>query len=169
MQTLPALPSLTGWPSLVDPAVDGLNRINLSFQSQGPVIDMTAAAYRELTGDIRRFTTTTPQSSIDVNLSEPELDREQVHDAIKRLTNLRIRQRLEDTLELPPLPETAQRIIHLRVNPNAVMNDLVDVVESDPALQLRLSAGLRLRSMLLQGRSALCMMRCRVYSALKWS
>jgi len=134
VQTLPALPSLTGWPSLVDPAVDGLNRINLSFQSQGPVIDMTAAAYRELTGDIRRFTTTTPQSSIDVNLSEPELDREQVHDAIKRLTNLRIRQRLEDTLELPPLPETAQRIIHLRVNPNAVMNDLVDVVESDPSL-----------------------------------
>ena len=32
------------------------------------------------------------------------------------------------------MPETAQRIIHLRVNPNAVMGDLVDVVESDPSL-----------------------------------
>ncbi len=52
----------------------------------------------------------------------------------KRFTGLRIQQRLEDTLELPPLPETAQRIIHLRVNPNAVMGDLVDIVESDPSL-----------------------------------
>lgn len=134
VQILPALPSLTGWPSLVDPAVDGLGEVSLCWRSQGPVIDVAGAAYRELTRDIRRFTAATPQSSIDVNLSEPERDREQVHDAIKRLTNLRIQQRLEDTLELPPLPETAQRIIHLRVNPNAVMSDLVDVVESDPSL-----------------------------------
>src|SRR5699024_119885 len=42
--------------------------------------------------------------------------------------------RLEDTLEIPPLPETAERIIQLRVNPNAAMADLVDIVESDPAL-----------------------------------
>ncbi|MGP4842837.1 HDOD domain-containing protein [Marinobacter sp. 1Y8] len=134
VQILPALPSLTGWPSLVDPAVDELDEVSLSFQSQGPALEVSADAYRELSADIRRFSATTPLSSIDVNLSEPERDREQVHDAIKRLTNLRIRQRLEDTLELPPLPETAQRIIHLRVNPNTVMSDLVDVVESDPSL-----------------------------------
>src|SRR5690606_36581397 len=61
-------------------------------------------------------------------------DRDQLHTALKKFTGLRIQQRLEDTLELPPLPETAQRIIHLRVNPNAVMLELVDVVESDPSL-----------------------------------
>ena len=43
-------------------------------------------------------------------------DREQVHFAIKRFTSLRIRQRLVDTLELPPLPETARRIIRLRTD-----------------------------------------------------
>lgn len=33
-----------------------------------------------------------------------------------------------------PLPETARRIIRLRTDPNSVMADLVDIVESDPSL-----------------------------------
>lgn len=51
-----------------------------------------------------------------------------------KFTSLRIQQRLEDTLELPPLPETTQRIMRLRSDPKAVMGDLVDIVESDPSL-----------------------------------
>jgi len=54
--------------------------------------------------------------------------------ASSKFTSLRILQRLEDTLELPPLPETTQRIMRLRSDPKAVMGDLVDIVESDPGL-----------------------------------
>ncbi len=54
--------------------------------------------------------------------------------ASSKFTRLRILQRLEDTLELPPLPETRERILCLRSDPNAVMGDLVDIVESDPGL-----------------------------------
>src|SRR5690606_24620028 len=54
--------------------------------------------------------------------------------ASSKLTSLRILQRLEDTLELPPLPETTQRIMRLRSDPKAVMGHLVDIVESDPGL-----------------------------------
>ncbi|WP_111498053.1 MULTISPECIES: HDOD domain-containing protein [Marinobacter] len=134
VQLLPALPSLTGWPTLVDEAVDGLEVVTLAYAEGGPRIQLPIAAFRQMTAGAGRLSVTTPASAIQVNLSDPQNDRAQLHSAIERFTNLRVRQRLDDTLELPPLPETAQRIIHLRVNPNAVMNDLVDVVESDPSL-----------------------------------
>ncbi|WP_203143525.1 aminoacyl-tRNA deacylase and HDOD domain-containing protein [Marinobacter mangrovi] len=134
VQLIPALPSLTGWPTVVDEAVEQLESVALAYAPGGPQVEMPIDAFRRLTSEARRLSVTAPVASIQVNLSEPQRDREQLHSALERFTNLRIRQRLEDTLELPPLPETAQRIIHLRVNPNAVMNDLVDIVESDPSL-----------------------------------
>ena len=53
---------------------------------------------------------------------------------MENFTSLRIKQRLEDTLEIPTLPQTAQRIIKLQVNPNALVSELAEIVESDPSL-----------------------------------
>ncbi|WP_053979294.1 HDOD domain-containing protein [Marinagarivorans algicola] len=58
----------------------------------------------------------------------------QIAASVQRFTQLRIKQRLEDTLELPPLPDTARRIIKLRANPEADISDLTDIVELDPSL-----------------------------------
>lgn len=134
LQELPALPSLTGWPTVVDRCVDQLDSVALELTEQKLAIVMPVQDFVQLTTEADRYDCAVATSSISVNLSNHGADRDQLHSAIKRFTGLRIQQRLEDTLELPPLPETAQRIIHLRVNPNAVMGDLVDVVESDPSL-----------------------------------
>ncbi len=53
---------------------------------------------------------------------------------VDRFTEKRIKQRLEDTLELPLLPETANRIIKLRADPNADISDLTEIVALDPSL-----------------------------------
>ncbi|MEX2474780.1 HDOD domain-containing protein [Marinobacter sp.] len=134
LSELPALPSLTGWPSVVDERVDTLEMVALVLGDQDLAMVMPGEDFRAITANAGRASFTIAQSAIEVNLDRPEQDRDQLHSAIKKFTGLRIQQRLEDTLELPPLPETAQRIIHLRVNPNAVMGDLVDIVESDPSL-----------------------------------
>ncbi|MEC7814848.1 MAG: HDOD domain-containing protein [Pseudomonadota bacterium] len=134
LQELPALPSLTGWPTVVDKRVDELDGVALALPDQNLAIVMPAEDFKRLTAKADRLDFTVDTASISVNLDNHSADRDQLHSAIKKFTGLRIQQRLEDTLELPPLPETAQRIIHLRVNPNAVMGDLVDVVESDPSL-----------------------------------
>jgi len=134
LQELPALPSLTGWPTVIDRRVDQLDSVALSLAEQNLGVMMSAEDFQELTIKAVRHDIAVEVSSVPVNLDNPDADREQFHSALKKFTSLRIRQRLEDTLELPPLPETAQRIIHLRVNPNAVMGDLVDIVESDPSL-----------------------------------
>lgn len=134
VEVLPALPSLTGWETLVDTAVDKMPSVTLLLGANSQRVKVSGKAFKAITADARRVKVTRPSSDIAVNLNQPEQDRAQVNVALERFTSLRIRQRLDDTLELPPLSETAQRIIHLRVNPNANMNDLVDVVENDPSL-----------------------------------
>ncbi|WP_263263702.1 aminoacyl-tRNA deacylase and HDOD domain-containing protein [Pseudomonas sp. RIT-PI-S] len=53
---------------------------------------------------------------------------------VQAFTARRIQQRLEDTIEIPPLATTAQKIIKLRVDPDASTDDVTGVVETDPAL-----------------------------------
>lgn len=134
LAVLPALPSLTGWPTVVDKRVSDLESISIVVGAQELAMVMPRADFQAMTSQAQRADFAVAPENIRVNLDCPEKDRDQLHSAIKKFTGLRIQQRLEDTLELPPLPETAQRIIRLRVNPNAEMGDLVDIVESDPSL-----------------------------------
>jgi len=46
----------------------------------------------------------------------------------------KIRQRVEQTTELPPMPEMATRVIQLRADPHAEIADLVKLIEQDPSL-----------------------------------
>ncbi len=133
LSRLPALPSLTGWPTVVDSRVDTLPAVALELEDQNLAMVMPTRDFRRLTAEAKRLSFAEDQKQILLN-EDAGADREQLHSAIRKLTSLRIRQRIEDTLELPPLPDTAQRIIHLRVNPNALMGDLVDIVEADPVL-----------------------------------
>lgn len=54
--------------------------------------------------------------------------------AVERFTALRVQQRLEDTLGLPSLPPTVKKIIMLRSDPEAGVDELVPVVRVDPSL-----------------------------------
>lgn len=54
--------------------------------------------------------------------------------AVTRFTSRRIERRLEDTLDFPPLPEIAHRIIRISADPYASVSDLARVIEIDPAL-----------------------------------
>ena len=67
-----------------------------------------------------------------------EDDLSNVHSAIARFTPLRISQRLEETLDLPPLPEVARRIIALRMIPDADGNELADILELDPGMSAQI-------------------------------
>lgn len=134
LQTVPAIPRLTGWDTVIDTAVDLNMPALLEDGSRGNLVRLEPDVYQQLIGSTSSLNVAVPLSRIPVNENDTHLDDEQFRLAIKRFTQLRIKQRLEDTLELPPLPETAQRIIHLRVNPNAEVGDLSDIVESDPSL-----------------------------------
>lgn len=54
--------------------------------------------------------------------------------AIRNYTSLQIKKRLTDTLEIPPLSATAQKILTLSADPNADIDQLVKIIELDPSL-----------------------------------
>jgi HD-like signal output (HDOD) protein len=71
----------------------------------------------------------------DIEKVQPKGDDEAViTHAVERFTALRIRQRLEDTLGLPSLAPTTNKIIELRSDPSAGVDHLVPVVKLDPSL-----------------------------------
>jgi len=64
-------------------------------------------------------------------------DKLSVTKAVKSFTSQRIKGRLEDTLELPPLPATAHRILQLLARPDANIEELVNIVEMDASLAMQ--------------------------------
>jgi len=54
------------------------------------------------------------------------------HDKPILLTSLR--QRIESTTNLPAMPEVAQALLRLNSDPNGNINDLVEIIEADPAI-----------------------------------
>lgn len=115
LQRLPALP-LPGVPCLYD-----ARQVN-------------ADSFRRLLDQAIGGPFTVPLASLRPNLDRPDEDTAQISQAVEAFTARRIRQRLEEALEIPPLPHTANRIVKLRVDPNASIDDVTDVVETDPAL-----------------------------------
>ena len=71
--------------------------------------------------------------SADVQVGMQQ-DRQALEQAVTNFTALRMQQRLQETLEIPPLPHTAQAVIQLRSNPDADVSQLSKIIESDPSL-----------------------------------
>lgn len=131
LTNVPAFPGWNDLPTLVDNSLLDQKTLWLDSGSDDHYLELAQQDFQELTksAEIGAFTsrmpTLTPSSA---------QDREHIATAIRNFTTLRIHQRLEETLEMPPLPETAQRIIRLRADPNGDINDLANIVEIDPSL-----------------------------------
>lgn len=134
LETIPAIPALTGLPVLVDDALQQLDTVAVEAGQPGQWLKLSRPLFRSLLGNAQWLSFAIPLSQIALNRDHSERDLDQIHTAINKFTKLRIQQRLEDTLELPPLPETAQRILKLRTNPDATVAELAEIVETDPSL-----------------------------------
>ncbi|MBU2708609.1 HDOD domain-containing protein [Zooshikella marina] len=133
VDALPGIPQLTGFPTIVDDRLFDHNELYLESGQLGHFIKIRMADFKQILQNATpmQVTEKIPNRPLttDTNTDVKELTL-----AVENFTSLRIKQRLEQTIEIPPLPETAQRIIQLRVDPNAAVKDLVDIVERDPSL-----------------------------------
>lgn len=132
-EQLPALPGAMGLPTFVDRALLANNAIALVSGNDGLVRLRTEQFQRSL--DAARL----GDFSVDLaGLRSGRLDAvddvDEITQAVATFTQLRLKQRLQETLEIPPLPDTAQRILKLRVDPNADVRELTTLVETDPPL-----------------------------------
>ena len=75
-----------------------------------------------------------PLSEIPRPADNLEDDAQQMFKALGKFQSVRLKQRLEETLEIPPLPASSHRIIQLCANEKAGTDELCDVISLDPSL-----------------------------------
>lgn len=133
LQTVPALPKIAGLLTLVDKGLLDRDELLLDSGNEEQLLHLNRAEFQQILEDAIICDISLPLAPLErEDLSASDSD--QILGAVRNFTQLRIKQRLEETLELPPLSDTAQRIIKLRVNPNADISDLAQIVETDPSL-----------------------------------
>lgn len=133
-EQLPAIPLALGLDVIADQALLAMPQLSLNPGSADNIINIEAGHFQKLIAGALVGELSVSRDSLATGNLDNARDIDDITKAVANFTQLRIKQRLEDTLEFPPLPETAQRIIKLRVDPNADIQDLTDIVELDPPL-----------------------------------
>jgi HD-like signal output (HDOD) protein/prolyl-tRNA editing enzyme YbaK/EbsC (Cys-tRNA(Pro) deacylase) len=133
LKTIPALPKLEGLQTLVDKSLLELSELWADSGSDEQLLRFSKEEFAKILEDAKVVELSLPLAPLEIDDAALS-DTDHILNAVKNFTKLRIKQRLEETLELPPLSDTAQRIIKLRVNPNADISDLAQIVETDPSL-----------------------------------
>ena len=134
LSLLPGLPALTSSPCLYEEGLLREPKLLINSGEPGLLLEVTSEAFKTMLTKASAATFGEPVSNITPNLDRPDDDRKEITQAVQAFTARRIQQRLEETIEIPPLAETAQKIIKLRVDPDATIDDITGVVETDPAL-----------------------------------
>ncbi|UAW98333.1 HDOD domain-containing protein [Halopseudomonas nanhaiensis] len=134
MTSVPGLPLVFGSPCVFEQQLLEHNRLWVDSGLPGLYLELEGDDIGALISKASSGRFAVPLSSLEPLPTDPEQDRSNISDAVKNFTALRMRQRLEETIEIPPLPETAQKVMKLRVDADATIEQLADVVETDPSL-----------------------------------
>jgi len=134
LRMLPGLPALTSSPCLYEEQLLQEPALLIDSGEPGLLLEISSEAFKSMLSKASAGHFGEPLNLIQPNIDRPDDDREEITQAMHAFTARRIQQRLEATLEIPPLAETAQKIIKLRVDPDATIDDITGVVETDPAL-----------------------------------
>lgn len=133
-QQVPTLPGAMGLPTLVDRRLLDGRELTLNSGNVARLLQLTGEQFQRSLSAATLGDFAVPLDTLRASKLEQVDDLEGITRAVADFTQLRMRTRLEETLEIPPLPDTAQRIIKLRVDPYADMRALSTIVEMDPAL-----------------------------------
>lgn len=136
LDDIPAIPNISGLSTVIDKRLLKKGESILLDSGRSPhILELDNDALDKLMADNAVcIDIAQPIEDFESRAQDTSHDHQSITDAVTNFTGLRIKQRLEDTLEMPPMPETAQRIIQLRVNSDADISDLSSIVETDPSL-----------------------------------
>ena len=134
LDSCPSIPGVLPLYTVVDQPLQGAEQVVVPTGAQNLQLEMRGSQFQKLCVNVTFADISVSFDDLQKGSLDDANDVEDISKAVASFTQLRIKQRLEETLDFPPLPETAQRIIKLRVDPNADIQDLTDIVEADPAL-----------------------------------
>ena len=119
-------------PTFVDTSLAGKG--SLILDARGGTLGALRDTIHQQGQHVRHLEFAVSAEKLRYDLPDAGEDSKRIQDSIGNFTSLRIKQRLYETLEIPPLPATADRILQLRANPDATVTELTSIVEADPSL-----------------------------------
>lgn len=98
--------------------------------------DITASELQEMfAGPLNHFEHISIETPlIQMPVENHEDDEEQILQALGKFQSIRLKQRLEETLEIPPLPASSHQIIRLSSDKTAGTDELCQIIALDPGL-----------------------------------
>ena len=132
LSLLPGLPVLINSPCLYEEQLLQQPWLLISAGEPGLLLQIAQEDFKRLLKNASAGRFGEPLSAI--KLDHLGDDAEAITRAVQAFTARRIQQRLEATIELPPLSESVRRIMRLRSDPDVTVDEITSVVETDPAL-----------------------------------
>ena len=123
-------------PTLIDRRLLTLKKVSLRQDVQADYIEISV---KELDSLFEKIDCSYESFTIQTNHIHPihdnhASDKEHLSAALGRFQSIRLKQRLEETLELPPLPVSAKKIINLCSRKDVDTDELCKVISLDPSL-----------------------------------
>ena len=132
-----AVPGAYGVPVLVDQRLVNQPDIALATEQLGSYVKASSADLVAEHNETYLVAFTLPLSAEPTDGGAAD-DRSRIEASVADLTDLRMQQRLDETLHIPPLPDAARRIITLRADPDFEISALVAIIENDPSMAARI-------------------------------
>ena len=129
LSVLPGIPQVLANPMWIDASLLQAPEVFLPAGQNQQWLRLDQSAFARLVSDCRVV-----DASRAARTVHDDGGHAAINQAVAQFTTQRIRERLDETLHVPPLPEAASRIIQLQLDPNFDLSDLTRIVEGDPAL-----------------------------------
>lgn len=134
LRQLPGMPVLSGASCLYEEQLMSQPRLLISSGEPGLLLDIAREDFKHLLRNASAGRFAEPLAAITLSRAGPDEDGAAITQAVQVFTARRIQQRLEATIEIPPLAESVRKIMRLRVDPDVSIDEITSVVETDPAL-----------------------------------
>lgn len=134
LEKLPAIPALFDIPCLYASALLSKSMIYIESGVADLLIGLTPGALQTLFAKAEAIECSQAVVLQYPNHSPAAADAQGIEQAVIALTKRRIHKRLEETLEVPLLSSTAKKVLRLRTDPLAGIDELAAIVETDPPL-----------------------------------
>ncbi len=126
----PPIPELNGFIGLIDESVFSQPCVYIETGNLTHLLRIDAQYVKNLFAEQERLSF----ACAPEKLHSGRNPREELMDAVNHFTPIRIKQRIDETFDLPAMPDIAQEIMKLRVDPAADAKKLGAIVSRDPSL-----------------------------------
>lgn len=135
--SLPALPVFPAITTVVDEQLLQHDRVNVSSGDPDIAVQIGGEDFARLWP--KAHNADISAQILNEEIPDKSLERGEIDRSISNFTSYRIRQRLSDTVSIPPLSNTVEQIILLRAEPSNTLAELSAIVEEDPSLAAQIT------------------------------